>query len=235
MSGVIATDVQGLTQDVIVEMFELDLTQYSNGILRFTTTSVKGAPVFFNGYEYTPTPIKAEGFEWSGSGTLPRPKLEIAAKDIAFLHLIIGSQDIVGAEIKRIRTYRKYLDDGTHPNPTAKFDTEVYRINKKAGENKQRLVFELTPKMDQEGRMVPALQVIRDTCRHRFRKWTGEAWDYTGVTCPYTGDTLYDKNGEITGDPYKAQCGHRLNDCARHFGETAVLPYRGFPGVGRIK
>lgn len=235
MTGIIATDAQLLTQDARVEMFELDLTHLGGEILRFCPTSVAGVPVTFNTYVYQPYPIQAEGFSWSGSGTLARPTLSIGVKDMAFMSLIMSTEDLVGAEVRRLRTYRKYLDDGAFPNPTAMFPMEVYRVNKKAQQTKNVLVFELTPKMDQEGRMIPALQVIRDTCRHRFRKWNGAAWDYTGVTCPYAGEEMYDVNDLQTLDPYQGQCGHKLSSCSVHFGPDAVLPIRAFPGVGRVK
>lgn len=234
MSQIIATDRQRLEQDILVEMFELDVTKYGSGILRFSPTSIGGQAIVFNGYTYSPIPIQAEGFQWNGSGTLPQPTLTIGVKDMAFFSLIAESKDLVGCDITRVRTYRKYLDDGSHPNPTAQFAPDHYRVNKKTQQTRNTLVFELTPKSDQEGRMVPALQVIRDTCRHRFRRWNGSSWDYTGVTCPYAGSAMFDENGLTTQDPFKAHCGRRLSDCTKHFGQHAVLPFRGFPGVGRI-
>lgn len=234
MSNLIATDAQMLSSDQLVELFEIDASAHGAGILRFTATSIKGAPVKFNGLSYLPVPIQAKGFEWSGSGTLPRPTLEMTVPDTSFISLLVSSADLVGCPVKRIRTRRKYLDDGTNPNPTATYPAEHYSINRKTEQSRYTLAFELTPKMDQEGRRVPALQIIRDTCRHSFRKWNGYEWDYTGVTCPYAGDEMYDANGLATPDPKVAQCGKRLSDCSVHFGKNNVLPFRGFPGVGRI-
>ncbi|MCY1283871.1 phage minor tail protein L [compost metagenome] len=88
--------------------------------------------------------------------------------------------------------------------------------------------------MDQQGKMIPARQVLRDSCSHRFRYWANNQWNYDGVTCPYAGAAMYDLSGQPTGDPAKARCGKRIQDCKRHFGEGAVLPFYGFPGVGRI-
>lgn len=230
--SLIATDQQKLVQDARVEMFELEIE--GQGTLYFSSTSNNGQPIKFGGKEYQPIPIKAEGFEWTGSGTLPRPTLSIVMDDMSFISLVTGNADLVGCPITRIRTYRKYLDDGTNPNPTAMFPIERYVINRKSEDSGKSWGFELTSKQDQEGRMVPALQVIRDTCRHRFRKWNGSYWDYAGVTCPYAGAAMYDQNGDPTTDPNKAQCGKRLTDCEVHFGIGAVLPMRAFPGVGRI-
>lgn len=234
MTNILATDQQRLEQDVIVSMFELDARKFGEGILRFSSTSVGGLPIWFNGYEYTQLPIQAEGFSWSGSGTLPRPTLSLAAPDLSFLSLVINADDLVGCPITRIRTYRKYLDDGASPNSEAMFPPDHYVIERKTSQKRTQLQFELSAKMDQQGKMIPARQVLRDACTHRFRYWANGQWNYDGVTCPYSAPPMFEKNGQSTSDPTKARCGKRLSDCKAHFGEAAVLPFYGFPGVGRI-
>lgn len=234
MSTLIASDIQRLEQDAVVVMFELDARKFGDGILRFSPTSVDGLPVRFNSYEYTPLPIAADGFSWNSTGTMPRPTLTLAATDLAFLSLVLDSDDLVGCPVVRIRTYRKYLDDGASPNPEAMFPPDHFVIERKTSQKRNLLQFELSAKMDQQGKMLPARQVLRDSCSHRFRYWSGGRWNYEGVTCPYAGDAMYTKGGEPTADPAKARCGKRISDCKRHFGETAVLPYYGFPGVGRL-
>lgn len=154
MTNILATDQQRLEQDVIVSMFELDARKFGEGILRFSSTSVGGLPIWFNGYEYTPLPIQAEGFSWSGSGTLPRPTLSLAAPDLSFLSLVINADDLVGCPITRIRTYRKYLDDGASPNSEAMFPPDHYVIERKTSQKRTQLQFELSAKMDQQGKMI---------------------------------------------------------------------------------
>lgn len=234
MSEIIATDIQRLEQDAIVTMFELDATIFGDGILRFSPSVVDGRGPILNGSEYVALPIKAEGFSWTSTGTLPRPTLTLAAKDLVFLSLVISSDDLVGCPVTRIRTYRKYLDDGASPNPFATFPPDHYVIEKKTSQKRTQLAFELSAKMDQQGRQVPNRQVLRDSCTHRFRYWANNQWNYAGVTCPYAGAAMYKPNGELTNDPRQAKCGKRLSDCKRHFGENAVLPFYGFPGVERI-
>lgn len=230
----IATDVQSLTQDTVVTMFELDASRIGEGVMLFSPTSIGGAPIVFGGKSYQPFPIKADGFEWSGSGTLPRPTLTLASKDLMFLAMVVNSGDLVGCPVTRLRTYRKYLDDGATPNSQALFQPDYYVIERKTSQKRTLLQFELSVKMDQQGLMIPARQVLRDSCTHRFRYWANNQWNYTGVTCPYAGAAMYEPNGTVTADPTKAKCGKRLSDCKTHFGETAALPFYGYPGVGRI-
>lgn len=230
----IATDIQGLVQDVVVTMFQIDATKVGEGLLCFSPTSNGGVPVVFGGVTYSALPITAEGFKWTGDGTLPRPTLSLAAKDLMFLSMVVNSGDLVGCPVTRLRTYAKYLDNGSSPNPQAMFLPENYVIERKSSQKRTLLQFELSVKMDQQGVMIPARQVLRDSCTHRFRYWANNRWNYTGVTCPYTGSAMYEPNGNPTTDPTKAKCGKRLRDCKTHFGQFAVLPYYGYPGVGRI-
>lgn len=232
MSQIIATDVQRLEQDAIVTVFELDARQFGDGILRFAPEPVDGGPVRLNGYEYQPLPIAAEGFAWSGKGTLPRPTLTVTAMELAFLSLVLSADDLVGAPVQRIRTYRKHLDDGIEPDPEALFPRDYYVIERKTSQNRRQITFELSVQMDQEGRMIPARQVLRDSCTHRYRWWDGTQYRYEGVTCPYAGSGEWESDGSPAA-PGEDRCGKRLGDCQLRFGANNPLPFYGFPGVGR--
>lgn len=233
MSQLIARESQQLQQDAIVTLFELDATRFGEGVLRFCPEPVNGGPALFNGYQYQPLPIQAEGFEWSGQGTLPRPTLNITAMQLAFLSLVLSADDLVGAPFKRLRTYRKHLDDGTDPDPEALFPVDHYTIERKQAQNRTAITFELSVEMDQQGRKIPARQVLRDSCTHRYRWWDGSEYRYEGVTCPYAGSGEWEPNGSIAA-PGGDKCGKRLSDCRLRFGQNGVLPTRAFPGVGRV-
>ncbi|SES12659.1 lambda-like phage minor tail protein L [Vreelandella subterranea] len=229
MSEIIARESQLLEQGARVFLFEIEV----EGIIRrFVPGPVDGGPAYLAGNEYLVLPIKAEGFEWNGKGTMPRPTLNVTAKDLAFLALVESPGDLVGSPVRRLRTYRKYLDDGTDPDPEALFPVDHYVIERKASQNRRRIQFELSAKMDQEGRKIPARQVLRDTCTHRYRWWDGEQYQYQGVTCPYAGAGEWSRDGSPVSAGNDA-CGKRLSDCRLRFGEYGDLPFRGFPGVAR--
>ncbi len=232
----IATDAQMLSQEPKVVLFEIDARQYGDAILRFTPVVGDGpAPdVMFGGNLYRSLPITAEGFEWNGSGTAPRPTLTMTALDLVFLNLLVRAKDLTGCPVRRIRTYRKYLDDGATPNPDVHFPIDYYKIEKKTGQNRKTLTYELSTELDQEGKQIPGRQVIRDTCMHRFRYWANGQWNYDGVTCPYAGAAMYEPNGNPTNDPTKAKCGKRKDNCRQHFGPGVKLPMFAFLGVGRV-
>lgn len=228
----ISSSIQKLEQDAIVTMYEVDATKFGAQLVRFSPGLVDGAVVTFGGHPYIPLPIKADGFEWDGKGTLPRPTLSVTAQDMAFLSLVLSNGDLVGAPVRRIRTYRKHLDDGDDPSASTTFPVDHYVIERKASQSKQAIQFELSVGMDQEGRQIPARQIIRDTCGHQYRRKVGDSYDYTGVTCPYAGFDEWEADGTpATGND---RCGKRLSDCKLRFGEANTLPFYGFPGVGRV-
>lgn len=231
----IATDAQRLQQEPKVVMYEIDATKLGQTVLRFSP-AVEGEnwQVQFGGNVYQRMSISAEGFDFDGTGTAPRPTLTLMAKDLMFLSLVVNSDDLVGCPVRRIRTYRKYLDDGSNPNPSLMFPIDHFEINRKSKQVRKELQFELASPMEQSGKMVPSKQVIRDTCLNKFRYWANGQWNYDGVTCPYTGAAMYDASGNPTTDPTKARCGHRASDCEVHFGVGSTLPMFAFPGVGRI-
>lgn len=232
----IAEETQLLAQDAIVTLFVINAVRAGQGILRFAPEAVDGQPIQFDGNVYTPLPITASGFEWSGKGKLPRPTLSASGTSVAFLSLVTGTDDLVGLPIQRIRTYRRHLDDGTDPDPLAVFPIDHYVFERKARHNPRAgiIEFELSVEMDQQGRKIPARQVLRDSCAHIYRRWTGTNFDYSHATCPYTGGISYNAGGMTVPDG-EDDCGKRLSDCRLRFGQHGELPTRAFPGVGRIR
>jgi lambda family phage minor tail protein L len=233
----IATDAQQLSKEPRVTLYEIDIRSTGqDAVLRFTPVvdGQESWPIQFGGNVYQRLSIVAEGFEWNGTGTAPRPTLTLLAKDLAFLSLVVNSNDLVGCPVRRIRTYRKYLDDGSSPDPSAHYPIDNFKVERKSKQVRKELTFELSTPLDQQGKKIPARQVLRDTCSHRFRYWANGQWNYQGVTCPYAGAAMYDQAGNPTTDPLKARCGKKISDCVVHFGEDAVLPMFAFPGVGRV-
>lgn len=228
----ISQESQKLQQDAIVTLFELDATAFGDGVLRFCPEAIDGGPAHFNGYQYQPIGIDAEGFEWKGEGTLPRPSLRVTAMQLAFLSLVLSADDLVGAPVRRIKTYRKHLDDGNDPDPLETFPIDSYFIQRKSAQTKASIVFELSVEMDQKGRLIPARQILRDACTHRYRWFDGAQYRYEEATCPYAGDGEWQRSGQ-PAEFGKDVCGKRLSDCRIRFGQNGVLPTRAYPGVGR--
>lgn len=112
----IAQDIQLLSTSARVELFELDSTAQGGGVLRFHN-GLNGLlqPVIWQGLSYTPGPIEATGFEYSGQGQAPRPRLKVANVNGLMGALVRETGDLLGAKLTRRRTLAKYLDAENYP------------------------------------------------------------------------------------------------------------------------
>lgn len=217
-----------------VTLFEIDLTEWDLGIVRITPATDGAAAVSFGGEVYAPHPIKSEGWELTTNDSMPRPGITVANVDNSFTALVDGNDDLHGAIVRRIRTYDRYLDSGAEPDGDSHLPIDVYQISQKTQHDDEQITWRLTALMDQEDVSLPARQVVRDYCSHTTRRWTGVAFDYTGVTCPYVG-AAKDVNGVACASADEVFSKRLKTCCIARFGENAVLPTRAFPGVARIR
>lgn len=227
----ILTEIQSLSPSALVELFEIDLSRFHAGIMRFHagTNSLK-QPVIWQGETYVPMPIEAEGFEIITQGTLPRPKMRIANINGLFSSAVKDYDDLVGSKVIRRRTFARYLDADNFPDaknpeadPNQYFPEEIWYVEQKRSENRYVIEWELSSAMDLEGVMLPRRQVIQSAC----------TWIYRSPECGYTGYACFDKNDQPCGtkDDF---CAKRLSSCKKRFsGSEQTLPYGGFPGAMR--
>ena len=226
-------ELSTLAPSAIIELFELtldttlhgssDTYRWHNGCNANVTGNIT-----WNGNTYTRLPIQAEGFDYTNTGTLPRPSLTVANLDgtVSTLLLLVNAttpgNDLGGATVKRIRTLKKYLDGEAAADPHAKFPDEIWYIDRKSGESRDSVSFELASKFDLAGVMLPKRQVIANICQ----------WRYRSTECGYTGSNYWDANDNVVGTLAQDKCGKRLSSCKLRFGENAELPFGSFPGAG---
>lgn len=222
-----------LAPSAVIELFELqldttlhgssDLYRWHNGVNANVTGNIT-----WNGNSYTRLPIQAEGFDYTNTGTLPRPTLTVANLDgtITTLLLLVNAttagNDLGGATVKRIRTLKKYLDGEAAADPHAKFPDEIWYVDRKANETRDAVSFELASKFDLPGVKIPQRQIIANICQ----------WNYRSTECSYTGSNYWDANDNVVETLAQDQCGKRLGSCKLRFGETAELPFGSFPSAG---
>lgn len=251
----IASEVQNLSPSAIVELFDLDTTMYPGGsIFRFHAgTNNLGGYVTWAGNQYVPMPVEADGFEWRGSGALPRPRIRVANVTGLLGAAIREMSDLIGCKVTRRRTFLKYLDAVNFPggvNPTAdqtaEFARDVFFVNRKSSESKVLVEFELASLLDVQGIKLPRRVVVPNVC----------PWQYRGSECGYTGGPVADKNDLPTSDPLLDQCGKRVDSCKLRFPKEVLkeqsatqptgrldssyvarvgLPFGGFPGAGLLR
>ena len=222
-----------INPSAIIELFELRLDSTLHGssdVYRFhagANAAVSGN-IVFNSQTYTRIPIKADGFEYSNTGTLPRPTLSISNHDSTMTTLLLlvnattAGNDLGGAEVRRIRTLKKYLDGESAADPNARWPEERWFVDRKASESRDQVTFELASKFDLAGQKIPKRQVIANVCQ----------WKYRSSECSYTGSNYFDVNGNSVSTLAEDVCGKRVASCKLRFGDTAELPFGSFPGAG---
>lgn len=229
----ITSEIQKLAPSAVIELFVLDATNIGGEVFRFHagTNALRGK-VVWQGNEYLPFPIQVTGFEYNGTGQLPRPKVVVANLTGVITTLLLELDDLLGAKFIRKRTLAKYLDavnfgGGVNPSAdaTAEFAEDVYYVDRKASENRDLVEFELAASFDLQGIRLPRRQIIQNIC----------PWRYRGSECGYTGSAYFDANDNRVGTLAQDVCGKRLASCKARFGEYAELPFGGFPAAGLIR
>lgn len=185
------SELQAAAPSSIIELFELQLNTLQHGVAdvyRFHagTNLNSNGNIVWAGNTYQRFPIEADGFEYSGNGQLPRPKIRCSniLGTITALLLTLPN-GLEGAKVTRIRTLARYLDAvnffgginfyGT-PDPSAEFPREIYYIDRKTAENRDVVEFELAAAFDLAGVRAPKRQCISNICQ----------WTYLSAECGYS-------------------------------------------------
>ena len=237
--GKVKRELHSLEPSAIIELFELHLTAAVNGTdlvyYYHAGTNELSQDIVFDGVTYSAVPIEVDGFAVTTKGTLPRPSMKIANADGAISALLLAYNPLQ-AEVRRIRTCKKFLDavnfpSGTNPtaDPTALFNGgyESWYIDRVATENPQVVEFELVGKLDLTNLRLPKRQVV-EHC----------PWIYKGKQCKYKPGKMFNLNNQEVTDAAEDQCAKNLRACELRFpiGEgiganDRLLPFGGFPGA----
>jgi lambda family phage minor tail protein L len=230
----IITEINKLEPSAIIELFVIDasVAGLEDPLYFHSGTNSLNQNIVWQGQEYVRFPVQTSGFEISGQGQLPRPKLRVSNYLSAITALILQYDDLAGSKVTRKRTLKKYLDavnfsGGVNPDadPTASFPDDIFYIDRKATENRDFIEFELASSMDLAGVRLPRRQIIQNLC----------PWRYRGSECGYTGTNYFKSDDSVTDDSTLDVCGKRLSSCKARFGQTAELPFGGFPGAGLFR
>ena len=217
------SELQSIAPSAIIELFELQLDADLHGastLYRFHAGSNLNAngELVWNGNTYLRYPVEATGFEYSGTGQLPRPVFRISNVLSLITALLLTLPDgLEGATLTRIRTLARYIDAANFPgnvnpygtpDPTAEFPQEIYYVDRKVIETAEIVEFELAAAFDMAGIRAPKRQCIANLCQ----------WVYKSAECTYSGPL--------------ATCEKTLKACEEHFAENQPLPFGSFPGIG---
>ena len=229
-------DLSVLEPNAIIELFQLhlDATLHGSSDIYYFHNGVNAAVtgnVIWNSQTYVRLALEATGFDYSSTGSLPRPKLAVSnitssiTAILLSVNLITTGNDLGGAKVVRIRTLKKYLDGEAGADPHAKFPDEIWYVDRKSNENRAVVEFELASKFDLVGVMLPRRQVIANVCQ----------WAYRGGECGYTGSNYWNTQDQVVNTLALDACGKRISSCKLRFGENSELSFGSFPGAGLSK
>lgn len=229
----IEQQIQLLAPDSIFEFFIIDLPQRTGGgrFYFHAGTNEVNQPIVWQGKTYQPMPIQATGFDISGEGKLPRPKLKVANFGGVISAELQAKDDFLGCQVTRKRTMQCFLDAENFPSktnedadPNQHFPDDVWFIDQKTLETPEVVEFELASVYDLMGVQLPNRQVMRNSCQ----------WTYRSAECGYTGRAFDkdDKPTDIAGADY---CSKRLSSCRarRNYFADGLIAFGGFPGATR--
>lgn len=239
----IKSDVQKLEVDGAVELFELDSTVLG-GDVRLFHGHLQSGPIWWQGKQYEPWAIHAEGFLRTGEAQQGNPVLTVGniGSDeagapligvITALYTRLGS--LAGATLTVRRTTAKYLDainfPGGNPtaDPTQEESVDVWLVQQMQKDSGADVEFLLSSPMAFDGFEVPAGKFTATVCQWL---WIG---GYRGPYCNYTGGRLFDEQGNATTDPTLDRCGGRLSDCKSRFGEWEIINFGGSPTMDAVR
>ena len=185
------SELQGIAPSAIIELFELQLNTAQHGtndIYRFHAGANlnNNGELIWAGNNYMRFPLEAEGFEYSGNGQLPRPKIRVSNIFGTITALLLSLPGgLEGAKVTRIRTLARYLDAANFPgnvNPlgtpdsTAEFPREIYFVDRKSTETRDVVEYELAASFDLAGIRSPKRQCVSNICQ----------WVYKSAECGYS-------------------------------------------------
>ena len=246
----IKSDWQQPNVGELVVLYELDTTDLGGSVFRFVEGTISGTAVQFQGQTFYPLDMESAGWELTGTGKLPRPTIKINSRELTLRAALNTYEDMLGAQVRRKRTFSKYLVGEPLADALAEFPVDIYVIQRKAGQNKEYIEFELSAYMDFEGKKLPGRIVLKDTCTHTYRYidpntsvFVDHSTDEDKISCPFVLGNYYDADGDVTTSG-SDNCGRQLSDCKARFWEwngasydnpEQPLPTRAFPGVGRTR
>lgn len=216
------SDLQSAAPSAIIELFQLELNVAQHGVnetyyFHSGVNTRNNGDIVWNRQTYLAFPIEATEFEYTVTGSLPRPKLRISNIFGTVTGIILSLPDgLEGAKVTRIRTLARYLDAVNFPgsvNPTAdgtaEFPREIYYIDRKVSENRSLIEFELAAAFDLAGVRAPKRQCVSNVCQ----------WTYRGSECGYTGNAYFNFNDVAVTQLSQDVCGKKLRSCELRFSQ----------------
>ncbi|RLC98690.1 MAG: phage minor tail protein L [Chloroflexi bacterium] len=171
----IAKEGNSLSPDALVTLFEFDVSPIldeptGSDTYYYTDTSVGNeSGILWGGNVYTPFPFVFKGISSKADGTAPaRPTITVSNINEVFYAAFLSIGDLTGSKVVRHRTFYKFTEAGSEPNPLAEFPINKYIVMRKVKQDKFTVEYELGTAIDQPLLKLPKRLILRDETLHNL-------------------------------------------------------------------
>jgi phage-related protein len=261
-SAAITGELQGINPTAIIELFQLELNANQHGVnqtyyFHNGTKQNSGNNLVFGGTTYTALPIEADGFAYSGQGSLPRPTLRVS-NILSTITALLATlpNGLEGAKVTRLRTLARYIDDSNFLTALSPLATQsgdiltaqngdvlvvVSQGGNPYGTPDATALFPLevyyVDRKSTENRNLVEFELasafdlagVRAPKRQCISRCQ---WVYRSAECGYTGTNYFNANDNPVANTSEDVCGKKQSSCEARFGENNELPFGGYPGIG---
>jgi phage-related protein len=240
------SDLQSIAPSAIIELFQLELNAAQHGVnetyyFHAGVNATNSGDIIWNGQAYLAFPIEATEFEYTGTGSLPRPKLRVSNIYGTITGLILSLPNgLEGAKVTRIRTLARYLDAANFPLSGDILLTEdsfallleddssilMEPINPTEDPTAEfpREIYYIDRKASEnrdliEFELAAAFDLVGVRAPKRQCVANVCQWIYRGPECGYAGNAFFNFNDVPVAAIGQDVCGKRLRSCELRFAQ----------------
>jgi len=250
------SDLQQIAPSAVIELFQLELNAAQHGVNETyyfhagVNATGSNDDIIWNGQAYLAFPIEATEFEYTGTGSLPRPKLRISNIYGTITGIILTLPNgLEGAKVTRIRTLARYLDAANFPaagilltedgdalllEDGSSILLEAINPTEDPTAEFPREIYYIDRKASEnrdliEFELAAAFDLVGVRAPKRQCVSNVCQWTYRGAECGYAGNAYFNFNDDIVGSISQDVCGKRLRSCEYRFSQ---LRFAGSVTVG---
>ena len=240
------SDLQQIAPSAVIELFQLELNAAQHGVnetyyFHAGVNEINSGDIIWNGQAYLAFPIEATEFEYTGTGSLPRPKLRISNIYGTITGLILSLPNgLEGAKVTRLRTLARYLDAANFPISGDILLTEdgdallledgssilLEPLNPTEDPTAEfpREIYYIDRKASEnrdliEFELAAAFDLVGVRAPKRQCVSNVCQWIYRGAECGYAGNAYFNFNDVPVAAIGQDVCGKRLRSCELRFSQ----------------
>ena len=240
------SDLQQIAPSAVIELFQLELNAAQHGVNETyyfhagVNATGSNADIIWNGQAYLAFPIEATEFEYTGTGSLPRPKLRISNIYGTITGIILTLPNgLEGAKVTRLRTLARYLDAANFPaagilltedgdalllEDGSSILLEAINPTEDPTAEFPREIYYIDRKASEnrdliEFELAAAFDLVGVRAPKRQCVSNVCQWTYRGAECGYAGNAYFDFNDVPVAAIGQDVCGKRLRSCELRFAQ----------------